>query len=370
MIYQLKKYVQNLPGTRTHRQLLVIESDDWGSIRMPNKETYKVLQHLGAEPEKDPYLKYDSLASEEDLQALFEVLSKVKDSKGNPAKVTANCVVANPDFEEIKKNNFKAYIYEPFTQTLKNYPRHAQSFSLWKEGMHNQLFWPQYHGREHLNVYQWMKDLKNNDKWLKIAFDNKMISISSKPSQLKFGYMEGLDFLSEEEKSTKAVILSDGMQLFSSLFGYSSKSFIANCYIWDREDEKTLNDLGVKYLQGIPNQIIPTLDKNKYRKHIYKPHFFGQKNKFGQRYLVRNVFFEPSLEPQKNWISDCLKRIDVAFKCKKPAIIGSHRLNYIGFIDEKNRNQNLVLLKQLLNEVVKRWPAIEFVSSDELETIF
>ena len=31
----------NIPGWRTKRHIVVIESDDWGSIRMPSKEVYK-----------------------------------------------------------------------------------------------------------------------------------------------------------------------------------------------------------------------------------------------------------------------------------------------------------------------------------------
>jgi hypothetical protein len=69
-------------------------------------------------------------------------------------------------------------------------------------------------------------------------------------------------------------------------------------------------------------------------------------------------------------VSDCLERIDIAFKCKKPAIIGSHRLNFIGFIDENNRTKNLKQFRILLKEIVKRWPSIEFVSTDELDSLF
>lgn len=40
MLNKVKRYIQNLPGKSTKRKLVVIESDDWGSIRMPDKETY------------------------------------------------------------------------------------------------------------------------------------------------------------------------------------------------------------------------------------------------------------------------------------------------------------------------------------------
>ena len=135
MLSNLKRYVQNLPGKNTNRQLLVIESDDWGSIRMPSKSVLKTLQKEGYKPEQDPYLKYVSLASEEDLQALFECLNTVRDCKGNPAKITANAVMANPDFKKIEEDNFESYYYEQFTRTLKNYPEHSKSFELWLEGL-------------------------------------------------------------------------------------------------------------------------------------------------------------------------------------------------------------------------------------------
>lgn len=370
MLALLRRYIQNLQGTRTNRQLVIIESDDWGSIRMPNESVYRNLQNMGANPKKDPYLRYDSLASENDLQALFEVLSSIKDSKGNPAILTANSIMANPDYDRIRANNFEKYIWEPFTETLKRYPAHHKSFDLWKEGMEHQVFRPQYHGREHLNVYQWMKGLRSRNEWLLRAFDHRMISISSQPSKMRFGYMEGLDFFSVAERKEKEIILKEGMKVFEELFGFTSLSFIANCYIWDSGTEQNLSELGVKYLQGISNQIVPVLDESGTHRHTYKRHYFGQKNTLGQRYLIRNVFFEPSLEPQKNWVSDCLKRINIAFRCKKPAIIGSHRLNYIGFIEERNRTKTLAQLQVLLKEVVKRWPKVEFVSTDELDSIW
>ena len=370
MSNKTKRYIQNLPGKATQRKLVVIESDDWGSIRMPNKKVFNTLQHEGYKPELDPYLKFDALASEEDLQALFECLNTVKDSNGNPAKLTANAVMANPDFLKIRENNFENYSYELFTETLKRYPNHSKSFDLWKEGMNNDLFIPQYHGREHLNIHQWMKNLRAGDTNLTKAFDLEMISISSLDTGMKYGYMEALDYFSIEECNEKEFILRDGMKLFEDLFGYKSISFIANCYIWDNLVEKTLSDLGVKYLQGISNQCIPKLDKNNNHKIIYKKHYFGEKNKFGQRYFLRNAFFEPSISPTKDWVSECLERIDIAFKCKKPAIIGSHRLNYIGFIDQQNRTKNLYQLKTLLKKIVKKWPSVEFVSTDELDRLF
>ena len=47
-------------------------------------------------------------------------------------------------------------------------------------------------------------------------------------------------------------------------------------------------------------------------------------------------------------------------------MVGVHRLNFIGALDEENRRRNLRQLRALLHAVLKRWPDVEFVTSDEL----
>lgn len=57
----------NIPGWRTKRKIVVIESDDWGAIRMPSRATYNKLLLEGYRVDKNCYEKYDSLATEKDL---------------------------------------------------------------------------------------------------------------------------------------------------------------------------------------------------------------------------------------------------------------------------------------------------------------
>ena len=97
----------SIPGWRTDRKIVVIESDDWGSIRMPSRSAYEKLLHSGVAVDRDPYSRYDCLASEDDLTALFEILGSHRGSDGRPAVFTANCVVANPDFDKIRAANFE-----------------------------------------------------------------------------------------------------------------------------------------------------------------------------------------------------------------------------------------------------------------------
>ena len=61
-----------------------------------------------------------------------------------------------------------------------------------------------------------------------------------------------------------------------------------------------------------------------------------------------------------------MSEISSAFLWKHPAVICSHRVNFIGGLNEKNRDQNLLFLKKLLSEIVKLWPDVEFMSSNQL----
>ena len=140
----VKQNIINVLGAKTKRKIVVFESDDWGSIRMPSKKTYNALLEKGLMVD-DPYNRYDSLASEEDLSALFEVLASFKDDFGNHPVFTANCVLCNPDFERIKAHNYEHYFFEPFNTTLTRHSGCEKSFELWLEGMDKGLFHPQFH---------------------------------------------------------------------------------------------------------------------------------------------------------------------------------------------------------------------------------
>lgn len=361
----LSNHLINIPGWRTNRRIVVIESDDWGTIRMPSFSAYSYLLEKGYRVDTDPYLKYDSLASEEDLSRLFEVLSSVSDRNGNPAVITANTIVSNPDFERIRSSQFRQYFSEKFIQTLKRYPRHQNSFNLWKEGIERKLFYPQFHGMEHLNLSQWLTALRSGDSTTHQAFDLNMLSISSEPVENPVTYMKSMDFSTDREKSEIQKRLADGLDLFEEVFGFRSESFIATAYTWHSDHEYMLAEKGVRYLQGIPVQLQPSRSENNSSiKRIM--HFTGQKNRNRQIYLVRNAHFEPSVHTHINYVDDCLRRINIAFRWGKPAIISAHRLNFIGHIIEENREKNLHEFHLLLTKMVRRWPELEFMTSNQL----
>ena len=356
---------------KDHRFLthyLVIESDDWGSIRMPSTEVLRFLESKGYRfAEQKGYDRYDTLASKEDLESLIDALSSVKDSIGNPAKMTMNCVVANPDFDRIRQSNYQEYHFELFTETLKRYPHHDRSFPLWREGMNCGVFHPQFHGREHLNVLMWLRLLQEGYQPIRESFKRCVFStqVDYSVDERKHS-LAAFNIADASEYDFVTTSVKEGLDIFEKLFGYRSVSMIAPNYTWDIQIENAAFSSGVKYFQGARNQRHSLYAMR--QGHNTEFRYTGQRNKNNQIYMVRNCFFEPSEDPKKN-ADFCLAQVDRCFKTGQAAIISSHRQNFIGELYPSNRDNNTGQFIRLLKTIVTKYPDVVFVSSDELGAI-
>lgn len=362
---KIRPYARNYGGWTTQRNIVVIESDDWGSIRMSSPEVYNKLLKRGYRVDEIAYERYDSLASDSDLEALFNVLKEVKGSAGRHPVMTANTIVANPDFDKIRQSGFADYFYEPFTETLKRYPGHGRSIDLWKKGMSERLFYPQFHGREHVNVPRFMEGLRRGDSDLTLFFDHKLAgSVPKKGERGGNMYTEAFDIRDQQHKRQLREAIVSGLDLFEDIFGYRSQSIIPPNYFWHPEFNEVISARGIRFFQG--QRQMKEIDRDGNLSLVFNK--MGSQNGCGQTYMFRNVFFEPSLfrlginDPVGKTMYD----ISAAFRMHKPAIICSHRLNYIGSIDSRNRDTNLKLLHELLSGMLKKWPDIEFMTTVEL----
>jgi len=365
IIQGLKSYLAasktNAKGASIREKIVIIESDDWGAIRTPSLEAVKAFQNKGLEIANSIY-KVDALESQDDLELLFEVLSKHKGNDGLPAKLTANAIMGNPDFDKIRASNFTQFHYEKFTDTFKNYPNHANNLNLWKQGKSNGVFQPQFHGREHLNYKRWLRVLQQQNEAALFCFDCN----ATYSGKADYSFMEAYDWDTKDDISEQIKVIEDGLQIFKDTFGEVSKSFIAPCYNWDPLIEPTLKAQGVTWLQGIQTQLIPTGTFDQY---VPMKHTFAETNALGLKFNVRNCIFEPSMNPNRDWVNSCLAQVSSAFHWNKPAVICAHRINFVGYIDPKNREKGLKDLDALLKAIVQKWPDVRFISTDQLDAV-
>jgi len=335
---------------------------------MSGKKAHESLLNSGIDVNDNPFIVYDALESNSDLEMLYSVLRRFKDKTERNPVFTALCLVANPDFEKIRENRFFSYEYEPFTTTCEKYPEHERVLELWHTGINNRLFVPEFHGREHLNIQRWMRALKAGNKSMLLAFDNSVFGISKNlDGSIIPEHLAAFDLEFPSDVDYLDNVIRSGTELFEKLCGYRPRYFVPPNSPGPSVLQKTLKDCGIDYLNS--GRIFKEpLGNKKYRLKFNWP---GRINSYGQISLSRNCFFEPVINehPGKDWVFDCLREIKIAFHWHKPAIISTHRVNYAGFIKPDNRAAGLKSLNELLKQITTIWPEVEFLTSTELGDI-
>lgn len=346
---------------RTNRNIVVIESDDWGSIRVPSRSVYDALIDEGYAMATRPYERYDCLETDDDILALSNVLMKYQDAKGNHPVITMNYLCANPDFGKIKKNDYKTYFYKTIDKTYQESVGSENVIALVKDGIEKGIFCPQCHGREHFNILEWLNALQSGDQDVLTAFRYGMCGIFPKDNP-SIGNQYMVAFRTNDDESMKYVcqVVSMSLNIFKELWGYHSLSYIAPCYTWNDEIEKVLAINGVKLMQG--RRVRRSSNSSSQR------FYYAGEIKNGLLHSIRNCSFEPSTT--KNFsIQSLMNEIDNAFENNKIAVISSHRINYVGGIDVENRERNLNLLDRFLAILIQKYPTVEFLTSDKLINI-
>jgi len=354
--------IKNILGWKTNKKIIVFESDDWGSFRFKNKSI------------RDKYIKQydpklwmhynDCFESYDDLCALEETLKSFKDIDGNHPSFTFLMNPANPDFEKIKQSNFKSYHYEKFDETLSKREDGSQIFDWYKKSIKENLIELGFHGREHLNVNAWMKDLQKNDKITHSGFKNKIWGEGVLLSKTKKSYRYRSTFQIKDYKEIESLkkSASDGIKIMNEIFDYEVSYFLAPDGPYHLDINPTLKEHGIKYIGLRKLHRNPLEDKWHQKKYFW----MGKSTKEGLKVITRNVIFEPNSPKHSDWVSTALNNIDKAFKFKNPAVICTHRANFVSGLNENNKINGLKQLNTLISKIVEKWPDVKFMTSSSL----
>ena len=358
--------IKNLCGWKTKRKILVLSVDDYGNVRLDSKKAREKMNEAGLKV-RSRFDAFDTLETGDDLEILYETLSSVKDKNGRHAVLTAFALPCNIDFEKISAENFSRYFFELLPTTFKKLsakdPRaYEGTWDLWKEGIANGLMIPQYHGREHLNLKVFEEKLQQKDHEVLTALQNRSYTSISNSGYKTINYTAAFDFWDPSENLALKEILVDGLDQFYNVFDYRPVHFMPPTSKIYESHLPILKKEGIKY---IDTNLIHKQHQGfgKYKKSY---NFTGKKLKTGQFNIVRNVVFEPTANKGIDWVGYSLDQIEAAFRWNRPAILSSHRVNFCGYIDPKNRLTGITALHNLLKKVIARWPDVEFMSTNEL----
>lgn len=361
----MKLFLTNLLGWFTSKKIVVFESDDWGSTRMPNKETRDLFENAGFPVSTNYFTRLDTLESKQDLQQLKYVLSSFQDKDGRSPVFTMLNVMGNPDYQKIKLSNFEKYYWLPFPETYRLYGIDPIAMKAeWEDGLRRKIFFSSFHGREHVHISRWMEGLRKTLPCTTMAFNYGLSGIHAHlANEKRKDYQAAFDADSIEDFIFLNNAIIQGLNFFETYFGYKASFMVPPNGLIPNQLFTTLKNSGIRYVNTTKLGLSP-LGNGKYKRHL---RYLGKLSKDGMVFLTRNASFEPAnTRSNFNWVDKCMAEIAMAFRLGKPAVIATHRVNYVGGIEEKNREGNLKELQKLIQFILMKFPDVQFLNSDEL----
>ncbi len=340
---RIKSRLRTITTLKCKQPIVIFQSDDWGMVRSPENNHF--ISNFG-EPK---IWAYDQLESVEELELIFQLLSKYKDANNNPPLIEANFIVSNPDFEATQENGYQSIILKPISE-------YSELIKKWNEGIKNRIFIPQYHGRLHFNSDK-MLSMIQNDIESKALFDLHLhggLNNYKKGKWTLHSEYQKWEDGSELPYNQLLQWIEEGLLDFFNAFGYYPKSTIAPQYVFAPTTAKAFAELGFQVIQGTNMQT--------YKKDGFK---ILRKIPTGSRYykgliaLGRNVKFEPSRDNDYWNYESAIKKCRMLINKKIPVIIDSHRINYVGKFGEEGREA----LDKLIGDLTKM--DCRFLTSEE-----
>jgi hypothetical protein len=230
------------------------------------------------------------------------------------------------------------------------------------DGMQKGVFFLQLHGAEHC----WPPALlaaANRDKSVRLWFANQRIPrTESLPAFLQSRWTDSSTLPSKPlSDAAISAAVDDEVNTFTSVVGVSPDVVVPPTFVWDERVERAWARCGLRVvitpgcryeardasgnLQS-PTKLIRNGDRTA-SSHIV--------------YLVRDVYFEPSLGHQAE---NVLRQIMHRFRLGRPAFVEMHRFNFID--DVKRARSSLGELHRLLELALRALPDLRFVAPAQL----
>ncbi len=354
------------------RKVIVFQSDDWGLCSFcPDLEAFNAL-FANSNDKKIYENGRSTLESPNDMERLFQILLKYKGGDGKPVVFQPAYIMSNPDYDAIKSSGYKVYSDMVIPKVPSRWQR-GDFIAKAKEGIEKKIWHPVFHGNTHFNSFKWMEFVKSGDKTTITAFNYQVSKNVYRPNDYEFD--------PELRTEQQELSISLGIKRFYDVFGYFPKSAIAPTYVWQNRTERIFSKYGIKIIQGKNHQVINRNFFTKIRgklanitgKKAYdKPwqiSMCDHNPRLDIYYLNRNVYFEPfGNKNAKHGAEKAFKDIVSAWERNEPAIVCTHRINYV-YLDNNWVKESLNQLEILLAKIQNEHPEAIYMTDEELVSI-
>jgi hypothetical protein len=329
-IYSRRELVAVWREPVLRRPVLVIESDDWG-----------------AGPANQSGV----------LDEVRLLLAGFSDSNGRPPVMTLGIILATADGNKFRSNG-------SYQRTLISEASYRPLLDVINKGVEAGVFSVQLHGLEHFWPSALVTASEGNmgvKAWLNKA---PLAATEDLPSPLQSRWVDAsvLPARSLSRMDVKRAVREE-VDAFQSVFAVIPEVAVPPTFIWNRDVEQAWAAAGVGVIVT-PGRRFETRDGKGQPADAGAPIYNGQVGEKGIIYLVRDVYFEPSLGHRAE---QALTALESKIRLCRPALFETHRFNFLGTEEEKNRA--LAELERLLRMAVKNYPDLAFLSSGKLATI-
>ncbi|NJA06769.1 hypothetical protein [Methylomonas sp. UP202] len=309
---------------------VLIESDDWG-----------------------PGGDYQA----ERLRNLLGSLATTRDSRGRCAVLTADVVLAVPDVAKIQDDADNRYFRKRLDTDF------PEIFEAMRSGVTQGTFVPQLHGLEHLNGEAFAKLLGDGDSRLNDARAHAdWWDWESLDSPLQGHYVDGSQLPTTPIAENKARdIVETAGRLFIEMFGQPTLTTVAPCYLWGDAIEACWREQRITAIQTAGYRCLGRDGNGKY---FADPTLIrcGERNRYDQVYLVRNVMFEPT--DGKHTPDSAYAEALAAHRQALPLTISTHKYNFTR--SDTQCRDSIAGLQRLLSRICTTLPHVRFLASPEL----
>jgi hypothetical protein len=330
-------------------KVVCFESDDWGCCAWAPDEY--ALQRVSALREVRAYWQSrrlwpwidGSLETPDDVRCLCDFLERFTGGDGRPAVFTPCYIVGNPDFERIAADNLGAYYDITIDQGVPSRWERGDFVGAAREGYERRVWRPEYHARlHHTQPHLWLQAVRDGNPEAGALFEEQMFQCSERVGEYE-----------EMDEATQREWVGGGIEAFERAFG-------CRPYCGINGDATEVTE-GIWQEMGIKARL------NRWQ------HRMGQRSPHGDAvYLRRNARLEPlglDDEYAQSGFTRCWWEVRRAWEACEPAVISTHRKNYVSFVAEQQR-QGYMQLEQLLVAIAESAPDTAYLTSTEIAQLY
>jgi hypothetical protein len=334
-----------------NRPLVLIQSDDWGRVGVRDLEAVDSLRAEGIDLGAKAYDFY-SLESAADVDAIREMLSKHRDRTGRAACLEMNFIVANLDFDQVARDQYRRIHLRPLADGLPGRWKRPGLFDAYRHGVEDGVFFPALHGVTHFNRAAVLRALAREGERrdiLCLLWGMETPYIYWRMPWVGYEYCDPDirgGFLPPNEQTA---LVREAVSLFSRLFSRMPVSACAPGYRANHHTLSAWKACGIRVAQNGPGQMRP-------------PHFEGE-----LLHLLRTFDFEPAVDASFG-LATCLAKAEEAVASGLPVVISIHSINFHSMLKDF-RSATLRLLDEFLTLLEKRHPDLLYLNGSDLYEI-